>query len=292
MANISKGSDEIGLRALTAADIPLGMRLKTLAGWNQLEADWKMLLDAGGDNFMASLAGKDVGMVMSLPYQDRFTWIAMVLVDPDARRKGVGSALLNRSIEIASPKGAIRLDATPEGFELYRRLGFRTEVKLVRFMKPSKGTGLRQNIRPEQVTPMGDDELVSILEFDRAVFGADRSGILRSMYERNPEYAYCLKKNDEIIAYCLGRSGSRFEHIGPIISGELLHAGELLAKVSAYLGDREAIIDVFQDKPAWISLLKECGFTEQRFFTRMCLGNLRFPGLPEKQFAIAGPEIG
>jgi hypothetical protein len=36
---------------MTAEDIHYGMKLKSLAGWNQLEADWKMLLDAGGDNF-------------------------------------------------------------------------------------------------------------------------------------------------------------------------------------------------------------------------------------------------
>ena len=58
---------------MTPEDIPLGMKLKSLAGWNQLEADWKMLLDAGGDNFVASLDDHDVGIVISVPYQDHFT---------------------------------------------------------------------------------------------------------------------------------------------------------------------------------------------------------------------------
>jgi len=69
----NKGSDNIILREMTLEDIPLGMQLKSLAGWNQLEADWKMLLDAGGDNFIASLDGHDAGTVISIPYQDRFT---------------------------------------------------------------------------------------------------------------------------------------------------------------------------------------------------------------------------
>ncbi len=68
-----KGSDKIILRKMTPGDIPYGMKLKSLAGWNQLEADWKMLLDAGGDNFVASLHGEDAGIVVSLPYQDHFT---------------------------------------------------------------------------------------------------------------------------------------------------------------------------------------------------------------------------
>jgi len=68
----------------------------------------------------------------------------MVLVDPKAMRKGVGKALLNKSIEIARPKGAIRLDATAEGFELYSRLGFRTEYELVRMVRRSAGSGVKQ----------------------------------------------------------------------------------------------------------------------------------------------------
>jgi len=59
----------ISLRKMTPDDIPYGMKLKSLAGWNQMEADWEMLLDAGGDNFVASLNGEDAGIVVSVPYQ-------------------------------------------------------------------------------------------------------------------------------------------------------------------------------------------------------------------------------
>ena len=145
MVELLKGADRIGLRKMTTADIPYGMKLKTLAGWNQLEADWIMLLEAGGDNFIACLDGEDAGIVVSIPYQEYFTWIAMVLVDPNARRMGVGKTLMNKVIELAQPKGAIRLDATAEGYELYKRLGFQTEYELVRFIKSPTGSGVRKN---------------------------------------------------------------------------------------------------------------------------------------------------
>ncbi|MEE9461715.1 MAG: GNAT family N-acetyltransferase, partial [Bacteroidales bacterium] len=179
------GSDKIILRKMTPEDIPLGMKLKSLAGWNQLEDDWKMLLDAGGDNFVASLDGYDVGIVISVPYQDNFTWIGMVLVDPSARRKGVGKALLKKSIEIAHPKGPIRLDATAEGFELYSTLGFQTEYELVRMIKRSAGSRVKQNNHTiEPGIHMGDGELESITRLDMPIFGADRSGILRHLHKR------------------------------------------------------------------------------------------------------------
>ena len=34
-------STSVSIRTMRAADIPLGMRLKQLAGWNQTEADWR-----------------------------------------------------------------------------------------------------------------------------------------------------------------------------------------------------------------------------------------------------------
>jgi GNAT superfamily N-acetyltransferase len=278
---------------MTAEDIPYGMILKSLAGWNQLEADWKMLLDAGGDNFVASQDGDDVGIVISIPYQDYLTWIAMVLVDLKARRKGVGKTLMNKSIEIAGTKGAIRLDATAEGFELYRQLGFQTEYELVRLLRISGGSPVKQNKHTiEPGLQMGDGELASVMELDKPIFGADRSGILRNIYKRNPEYAFCRKENASIKAYCMGRSGSQYEHIGPIVAEGYSYASDLLAAVMEPMEAKDVVIDIFADKPDWISLLEESGFTKQRSFTRMCLGHLQNPGMPERQFAIAGPEIG
>jgi hypothetical protein len=42
----------------------------------------------------------------------------------------------------------------------------------------------------------------------------------------------------------------------------------------------------------WLQWLAAIGFIEQRPFTRMYRGVNRFPGVPEKQFAILGPEFG
>jgi GNAT superfamily N-acetyltransferase len=289
----NKGSDNIILREMTLEDIPLGMQLKSLAGWNQLETDWKMLLDAGGDNFIASLDGHDAGTVISIPYQDCFTWIGMVLVDPKAMRKGVGKALLNKSIEIARPKGAIRLDATAEGFELYSRLGFRTEYELVRMVRRSAGSRVKQlNQSNEHCIHIGEDELASITRLDIPIFGADRSGIMRYLHTRNPEYALYRKEKGSIKAYCLGRSGSLYEQIGPIIAEGYAYAADLLEAALDQLESKDVVIDAFADKPDWISLLEASGFAAERSFSRMCLGRLHHPGIREKQFAIAGPEIG
>jgi hypothetical protein len=131
-----------------------------------------------------------------------------------------------------------------------------------------------------------------MIDYDTPVFGADRSFILKSLYQRNPEYAICCSAKKEIEGYSMGRSGSNYEQIGPILADHEVIACDLLITVLSKCRGNDVVVDAFADKPEWISFLQEIGFAEQRRFIRMCLGELKHPGITENQYAIAGPEIG
>ena len=62
-----------------------------------------------------------------------FTWISMVLVDPVARGRHVGTTLLQRGLELVGADATARLDATPAGEAIYRKLGFADEYRLARW---------------------------------------------------------------------------------------------------------------------------------------------------------------
>src|ERR1700683_884599 len=118
------------IRVMTPADVPAGMRLKDLAGWNQTEQDWRRFLEAAPDGcFVAEWSGQVAGTVTTISYENRFAWIGMVLVDPQLRGKGVGTALLERAMDYLDASGVpcLKLDATPQGRPIYERLGFRAE---------------------------------------------------------------------------------------------------------------------------------------------------------------------
>jgi hypothetical protein len=51
-------------------------------------------------------------------------------------------------------------------------------------------------------------------------------------------------------------------------------------------------IDVLHHTPEWKEWLSSIGFSEQRSLVRMYRGTNTYPGLPNKQFAILGPEFG
>jgi GNAT superfamily N-acetyltransferase len=271
-------------------DIPLGMRLKTEAGWNQLEADWKMLLHASSEGcFVAVYRGLEVGTVTTVTYDGRFSWIGMLLVDPAFRRKGIGTALLQAAINVARRRGAVRLDATPLGKTLYDTLGFRDEYHLVRMQRTAGPVPKSPAFR---CAPLRQDELHEIVRFDEPVFGAQRGAILGALLLNAPEYAYAVKRDGQLAGYCLGRPGSNFEQIGPIVAKDSATAQALVVTALANCPGRNVIIDAPVSQESWLSFLNDAGFSEQRPFIRMCLGTLHHPGQPKRQYGIAGPEVG
>jgi hypothetical protein len=130
-----------------------------------------------------------------------------------------------------------------------------------------------------------------LLEFDREVFGADRRPVLEWMWKGAPHYAFVIEEKKQLKGYCFGRTGYHFTQIGPVIARNLDSAINL---VSAALRNCKGpvILDALHDIPAWVSWLSSLDFVEQRKLIRMFRGSNAFPGIPEKQFAILGPEFG
>ncbi len=105
------------LRRMTASDIPLGMRLKELAGWNQTPEDWTNFLELCPDGcFVAEWEGEAVGTFITMDYGGLVGWIGMVLVDPDYRRRGIGTFLIESALKVLESRClAVKLDANPAG---------------------------------------------------------------------------------------------------------------------------------------------------------------------------------
>ena len=61
------------MRTMTKADIPGGMRLKELAGWNQTNADWMRFLEGDAEgSFVVELDGAVRGTAATIVYGGRF----------------------------------------------------------------------------------------------------------------------------------------------------------------------------------------------------------------------------
>lgn len=279
----------IHYRTMRQAEISAGLALCRSARWNQLQRDWELFLRLSPAGcFVAVNEENVVGTVTTVRYQDRFSWIGMVLVDSTLRRQGIGSQLLREAIEILRDEETIKLDATPAGREIYLKLDFVDEYRL------SRMETVVANVAPMESSArlMTKNDLAAVTEMDRQVFGADRRALLEWMLEGALEYAWLVRENNELKGYCFGRHGYNFEQLGPIIANDLATAQQLVSACLREQSGQTFILDAAHHNAEWLSWLAALGFKEQRPFIRMYHGSNRYPGLPENQFAILGPEFG
>lgn len=276
-------------RQMNHTDIPSGLLLCRNNNWNQLARDWELFLTLSPDDCRVAIENEKItGSVTTISYQRKFNWIGMLLVDPSHQRKGIGKKLLNEALHILRNEETVKLDATPAGRELYKQLDFKDEYQLLRMQNVTTATA---NIN-STATPLQKNDLYKIIAFDTIVFGANREALLQWFWEGANEFAFIINENHSVIGYCLGRRGYHFNQIGPVVANSITQAKQLVAAALNNCNTKPVIIDALLHNSQWVDWLKDIGFVEQRTFTRMYKGVNRYPGIPEKQYAIAGPEYG
>jgi len=286
----SKKIDKLTFRNLEETDIPFGMELKNIAKWNQIEADWKrFLLYEPQGCFVALYEGEPAGTVTTINYEKKFGWIGMVLVHPRNRRIGIGTALLHKAIDYLKRIGVetIKLDATPEGKNVYKPLGFLEEFDL----KRRQGIGITTNC--DEFSTINDEDLQDIIRFDTNVFGADRGIVIENLVQDNPDKSF-MERNykGQIKGYITARMGLNAYQIGPWISESASLAEELFVLMLDKLVGEKIFLDVPCANEKCTEIIERYGFTIQRGFTRMFLGSNNYSGTPSYVYATSGAEKG
>ncbi|MEO8077077.1 MAG: GNAT family N-acetyltransferase [Acidobacteriota bacterium] len=289
----------VDVRTLAITDLESAFALSSASGWNQRLADWCMLLTlAPSGSFAAVGGGRIVGTAVAIDYGP-FGWIAMMLVDPAWRGRGVGARLLEEAIRAVPNRKPIRLDATPLGRTLYRRHGFEDETTITRYVAvPSPHRGER---KADQGLPairrMAAADLADVSAADEPVFGARRRGLLEWLLNGAPQYANVIERAGGA-AYCFGRQGRLFDQIGPVVAANDASARALVGASLAAAGDRAVVVDAFDRGSRFTAWLRGCGFTAERPLFRMCRpGSDEAPvieasGQSFRELAILGPELG
>lgn len=276
---------------MAGRDIEAGVHLCRVAGWNQRRADWELFyrLNPAGC-FVAEHDGQVVGTVTTFDYAGKLAWIAMVLVDPAHRGRGIGAMLTRTSVEAVAHCPCAKLDATPAGKRLYGKLGFVDEYTLGRFAIPAAPALAPPG--PTRARTMRNTDVEAVVALDRRVFGVERGAVIEGLRAMMPPYALVVESAGSIIGFSLGRHGERFEQIGPLAAADEQTAKALAAEAFARTRAKPIIIDVPHSIPEWVQWLKALGFTEQRPFTRMYKGDNEVHADINRTFAISGPEFG
>ena len=287
MSDIGKS---LRIRQMTSEDVATGMRFKTLAGWNQVEGDWQRFLALSPRGcFVAEIGGEPAGTVVTVTFDGVCGWVAMVLVPPERRRQGIGTAMLRHGIAHLQSTGVdtIKLDATPMGRQVYVPLGFRDEYGLER------REGVGKACRWTSVREMRDTDLADVFAFDTPRFGVCREDLLRYLYRDSGGLCGVYRgEGSAVQGFVMVRPGSNAFQIGPLAAVHERAGRSLFCWALDRLAGEPVFFDVPLENPHGTGLAEEFGFSVQRGFTRMFLGKDPYGGSPRQVYATSGPEKG
>lgn len=273
--------DAVEIRVLREDDLVFVDEFVQQAGWNQLRTDWLRVLRYEPKGCFAAFSGDQlIGTVTTTTYGKDLAWIGMMLIHPNFRRRGIATALMQRSISYLRDRhvDCIKLDATPEGQFVYEQLGFVPEWKFHRWER-SAGQA-PETVRPNHVV----SQIERLAWLDRDAFGADRFAYLKVL----KEVSFTISGED---GFGMIRSGRRACYLGPVTAGTLESAEHIVREIVGLLTGR-----IFWDIPgpnaAAQRLAEQLGFHPIRELTRMTLGQMLNNPDVSIQFAIAAPETG
>lgn len=234
------------------------MNLSNLAGWNQTEFDWQLLLRIAPESCLAlQYGGLLVATTTLVCYGDRLAWLGMVLTHPDYRRRGFARRLVQCALSIAEEKGvrSVKLDATEQGSPLYESLGFRREQAVERWSGAGRSSGS---------SICSDDGATLDLTLDHEAFGANRAALLQLLADDE-----CLIAAED--GFLMSRPGARASFLGPCVAR---NPGAARRLVERCLAARDGIWfwDLLPSNCEAVQIASAFGFKPERKLVRMVKG--------------------
>jgi GNAT superfamily N-acetyltransferase len=249
---------------LLPSDLEAGLRLSTQAGWNQVEADWKRVLDLCPDGvFAGRLDGRVVATASVAAFGRDAVWIGLILVDEAQRGRGYGATMFQRAIEKAREfaQDAVGLDASDLGRPVYLKKGFVDVAPIDRW------SGILK--QPATAPPLDSltlSNLEAVCDLDRKACGADRSRLLRHMID-DPAIRGFGSPGE---GYAMLSPGRLQAHLGPLIAGDDALFETLLHHAARLLKGAEVVVDALRT-PSTSAILEAHGLRIVRQLTRMTL---------------------
>jgi GNAT superfamily N-acetyltransferase len=287
------------VRRLRPDDLRHCVRLSVDRGWLPEKAKWSLLLEVsevfgidapdGGDGAEGALAGA----VVLTRYGADLASVGMMLVAARYGRLGLGRALMEHLLAEAGD-ATVTLFATDLGKPLYDKLGFRTIRRSAAFTGPfsaepadpaepaeNTATGTADNSKM-RTRPAAAADMASIIDVDKAAFGADRSRLLR----RLPAFAgqlLVLETERGVAGFAAAWQNHTSTVIGPVVAPDGAAARALIGDLA--VGIRGQVrLDLDPDRPELPAWAVRHGLQPAGLNAVMAHGDRPPPGDPARLF--------
>lgn len=290
------------VRRLRPDDLRHCVRLSVDRGWLPEKAKWSMLLEVsevfgidapgGGDGTDGTDGGDGAlaGAVVLTRYGADLASVGMMLVAARYGRMGLGRALMEHLLAEAGD-ATVTLFATDLGKPLYDKLGFRTIRRSAAFTGPFRAdsflaepavTVATADNSKMRTRPAAAADMASIIDVDKAAFGADRSRLLR----RLPAFAgqlLVLETGRGVAGFAAAWQNHTSTVIGPVVAPDGAAARRLIGDLAA--GIRGQVrLDLDPDRPELPAWAVRRGLQPAGLNAVMAYGDRPPPGDPARLF--------
>jgi ribosomal protein S18 acetylase RimI-like enzyme len=267
---------EPALRRLAPDEAERCMALALRVGWPREPEKWQLLFTLGG---VYAAGGEVLRAMVAIPAFEGASFVAMMVVDPDAQGRGLGRALLAHAL--AESTGPFMLYATPIGRLLYERLDFREVHRATKHVGPPRPTRAAPGVRAAR-----PDDADAIIAEDARGFGVRRSRLLSQLLAR-AERAVVGEGGGFAIRW---RSGE-VAVVGPIVAESEDAAIALLEGALEGCGTA-ARVDVPAGSERFAAHVRSLGLAEIDTAPLMTCPGGFYPGDPSRYYALALQAFG
>ncbi|WP_055736698.1 MULTISPECIES: GNAT family N-acetyltransferase [Bacillaceae] len=231
------------------------VHLSKAVGWDYHRKEVEIIFK-NGTVFGIQDNGKLVACGALISYDEqKIGSIGMVIVHPSHQGKGLGRKLTEACINKKTQTQSLMLIATKEGEPLYRKVGFQTTGRIVKYTNPS-ATFFNDLV---QAQPFERFMFQDVVDLDAMAFGERREGFLQDRIKQASK-AYVLIKDEGIVGYGLAIDTPYNRIIGPLICNTEEGAIDLIrALLLGYSG--RVRIDMPEKRERVEAFLQKAGFS-------------------------------
>jgi predicted N-acetyltransferase YhbS len=216
---------QIVLRPLIAEDIRAAAELSFEQHWPHRDEDWALFLELG-EGLVAELDGKIAGTIMAWRFGDNMATLGMVIVTNAAQGRGLGRKLMEAMLERLEDRTVV-LNATVEGFPLYKKLGFIETGEVFQHQGSAPVVPLVELLPGERIRPINATDGACLAELYSRATGMDRAQITSALLEQSS--AVVLTRDHVQVGFALFRRFGRGWSIAPVIAPDESGAKALIS---------------------------------------------------------------
>lgn len=285
--------NELVIRAVSADEFQTAIDWAMGEGWNPGLDDLPVFHKADPQGFLIGFRdGAPVSSISVVRYGDDYGFLGFYIAHPDARGTGAGIAIWNAGMAHLEGR-TVGLDGVVAQQDNYKKSGFVLAGRNIRYRgEPDVGAVSAAGVDIRDVTPK---DLVTLLPYDRAFFGAPRDGFASAWASPSTgvrRQGKIAVVDGDLGGYGVIRECLRGYKVGPLFADtEAIAAALFAALVDTAASGSDISIDPPEDNKTATTFAEAAGMAPVFETARMYKGAA--PDLPvERIFGLTTFELG